>query len=70
MKSQEQKNIIRDVMKEVELDLSQNVPSIQLNKIGAGPVAEWLSLHAPFQWPRVSTIRILDVDMALLVRPC
>ena len=34
---------------------------------GAGPVAKWLSL---LHWLRVSQVRILGVDMALLIRPC
>ena len=37
---------------------------------GPGPVAEWLSLHALLWLPRVLPVRILDVDMALLIRPC
>ena len=37
---------------------------------GAGPVAKWLSLHAPLLWPRVSPVWILDADMALLIKPC
>ena len=37
---------------------------------GAGPVAEWLSLHAPLRWPGVSLVWILRMDMAPLVRPC
>ena len=37
---------------------------------GAGPVAEWLSLHDPLQPPRVSSVQILDTDMAPLTRPC
>ena len=37
---------------------------------GAGPVAEWLSSHALLRWLRVSPVRILGADMALLVRSC
>ena len=37
---------------------------------GADPVAEWLSLYAPLQQPRVSLVWILGVDMAPLIRPC
>ena len=37
---------------------------------GAGPVAEWLSSHALLGRPRVSQVRILDADLALLIRPC
>ena len=33
-------------------------------------MAEWVSSRAPLQWPKVSPIRILGADMALLVRPC
>ena len=39
-------------------------------KHGASPVAEWLSLHAPLRWPRVSLVPILGADMALLMEPC
>ena len=35
----------------------------------AGPVAERLSWRAPLQWPGVSLVWILGVDMAPLVRP-
>ena len=38
-----------------------------LKRQRAGPVAEWLSSHAPLQRPRV---QILGADMAPLVRPC
>ena len=38
--------------------------------LGAGPVAEWLSSHAPLWWPRVSPVQILGADMAPLIRPC
>ena len=38
--------------------------------LGAGPVAEWLSSRAPLQWPGVSPVQILGVDMAPLIRPC
>ena len=34
----------------------------------AGPMAEWLSLRAPLQWPRVLPVWILDADTALLIR--
>ena len=37
---------------------------------GAGPIAAWLSLHALLQQPRVSLIRILGADLALLIKPC
>ena len=37
---------------------------------GAGPRAKWLSLHALLQQPRVSPVRILGADMALLISPC
>ena len=33
-------------------------------------VAEWLSLHAPLQRPRVSLVWILGADMTPLIRPC
>ena len=32
-------------------------------------MAEWVSLHALLQWLRVSPLRILGVDMALLIKP-
>ena len=37
--------------------------------LGAGPMAEWLSSCTPLWRPRVSLVRILGVDMALLIRP-
>ena len=37
---------------------------------GASPEAEWLSLHAPLQQPRVSPVQILGTDLALLIKPC
>ena len=43
---------------------------MEMLKEGAGLVAEWLSLCALLQWPRLSPVRILGVDMALLIRPC
>ena len=36
---------------------------------GAGPMAEWLSSHAPLWQPRVLPVQILGVDMAPLIRP-
>ena len=36
---------------------------------GAGPVAEWLSSPALLQAARVSLVRILGADMALLIKP-
>ena len=36
---------------------------------GASPVAEWLSSHAPLQWPRVSQVRSLGRDMVPLIGP-
>ena len=44
-------------------------PALKL-QAGAGPVAKWLSLHAPLRQPRVSLVRILGVDMAPLIKPC
>ena len=44
---------------------------IALNwNVGAGPVAEWLSLRTLLWWPRVSLVRILGADMEPLIRPC
>ena len=31
-------------------------------------MAKWLSSHAPLWWPRVSLVRILGIDLALLIR--
>ena len=36
---------------------------------GAGPMAQWLSLHALLQWPMVSPVWILGVDLAPLIKP-
>ena len=38
-------------------------------KLGAGPVAKWLTSRAPLRRPRVSPVRILGMDMAPLIRP-
>ena len=38
--------------------------------IGAGPMAEWLTLCAPCRRPRVSPVRILGMDAAPLIKPC
>ena len=40
------------------------------NLTRAGPVAVWLSLHAPLWRPRVSPVQILGTDMAPLIKPC
>ena len=37
--------------------------------LGASPVAEWLSSCTLLRWPRVSPVRILGTDMALLIEP-
>ena len=37
---------------------------------GAGPGAEWLSLHALLWQPGVSPLQILGTDLALLIKPC
>ena len=37
--------------------------------LGAGPVAEWLSSHAPLWWPGVLLVWILGPDMTPLIRP-
>ena len=39
-------------------------------RIGAGPMAEWLSSCAPLQWPRVLLVGILGADRAPLIKPC
>ena len=43
---------------------------IKIKELGTGLVAEWLSSHAPLRRPRVLLVRILNEDMAPLVRPC
>ena len=43
---------------------------LRKDALGAGPMAEWLSSHAWLRRPRVSPVRILGADVALLVRPC
>ena len=50
--------------------LVDRVSSLEDLDRGAGPVAEWLSLHALLWRPRVSPVRILGVDMAPLIKPC
>ena len=36
----------------------------------AGPVAKWLSSHAPLRQPGVSLVRILGADEAPFIKPC
>ena len=46
---------------------------LRLNRrvtVGAGPVAEWVSSRTLLQWPRVSPVQILGMDMTPLIRPC
>ena len=40
------------------------------NNAWGHPGAEWLSLCAPLWWPRVSLVRVLGIDMALLIKLC
>ena len=48
-----------------------DVQSKKKNKDGgAGPEAEWLSLHALLRQPRVSPVQTLGTDMAPLIKPC
>ena len=47
----------------------KDISSIKTTNEGQ-PMAEWLSSLALLQWPRVSPVRILGVDLALLIRPC
>ena len=51
------------IMKSFTLSFKNNVQ-------GDGPVAKWLSSCAPLWQPRVSLVRILGMDMALLIKPC
>ena len=37
--------------------------------VGAGSLAKWLSLRSVLWLPRVSSVQILAVDMAPLIRP-
>ena len=43
---------------------------LQKDQLWGWPMAEWLGLCAPLRQPRVSLVRILDVDMVPLVGPC
>ena len=45
------------------------VSEVKNQRTGAGPVAEWLSSHALLWWLRISLVRILGADMALLIKP-
>ena len=40
------------------------------HEMGAGPMAEWLSLRPLLQQPRVLLVLILGADMAPLVKSC
>ena len=39
-------------------------------RLGAGPVAEWLSSRVLLRQPMVLLVQILGADMTLLIRPC
>ena len=54
---------------EVDMDNFRQQKEKKMTVGGAGPMAEWLSLRTPLQWPRVSLVLILGADMAPLVRP-
>ena len=56
-------SVVKSSRAELEFLTKQKV------NLGAGPMAEWLSLRAPLRRPRVLLVRILGVDMAPLVRP-
>ena len=43
---------------------------IKITNTGAGPVAKWLSSHAPLRQPRVSLVWFLGLDLAPLIKPC
>ena len=54
---------ISKIMSELQLETTKwskiylSERSVFREDIGAGPVAEWLSLHAPLRWPRVRQFR-------------
>lgn len=55
------------------LENQNNIPfgtDFKIQIFGAGPMAEWLSLRALLQRPRVLLVLILGTGMALLIRPC
>ena len=53
------------------VDQVRRLSGTDINEImGAGPVAEWLSLHALLRQSWVSLVRILGMDVALLIKPC
>ena len=52
----------------VTATLSCALARLKMGEVGANSVAEWLSSHALLQWPGVSLVRILGVDMAPLIR--
>ena len=60
-------NVVKGSVKRIELG---GLSSIKRDERGASPVAEWLSSCAPLQRPRISLVRILEADIALLIRPC
>ena len=49
-------------------NISLKLPTL-LKNLSGQPVAEWLSSCPPLWWPRVSPVRILGVDVALLIKP-
>ena len=46
------------------------VRTFKIYVLGASLMSEWLSSHTLLQRPRVSPVRVLGMDMALLLRPC
>ena len=49
---------------------TQKKEILKTGEEGAGRGAQWVSPHALLPWPRVSLVRILGTDMALLIKPC
>ena len=50
--------------------LTFQLSQIKMPEVGAGPVAEWLSLCPLLLRPRVSPVQILGTDTAPLIKPC
>ena len=63
-------NLVTHVYKKLSKwfeNIIQSCEYCHIEKLGAGPVAKWLSSCSPLRRPRVL---ILGEDMALLTRPC
>ena len=58
------------VMPHQRENINEETEIIRRNQTGAGPMAEWLSLHALLRRPRVLLVQIPVMDLVALIKPC